>query len=251
MINDAYKTVLEKYPEHYKRGDTFNDGDLGGCSVHGDPLTENVKTWKYLKEKYDLKSAVDIGCGFGHHTATLRDYVGIPEVLGIEGSSKVVECACIPEVVCNDYTKSAYELPKIFDFVWSTEFLEHVDSRYVNNFMTTIKSCKYALVTHGLPGQAGHHHVNCQPAEYWIDVFKSYGFEFDQEETEKCREMAKNDVEEFLSWYRDPNGEASGYSAKENLELPFDANPYRDTSINFMQWAWLYKSGLFFRNTSV
>ena len=247
MINDVKTNVLETYPENLFDV-SFNDGDLGGCNVHGDPLTENVKTWKYLKEKYDIKSAVDIGCGFGFHTATLRDYVGIPEVVGVEGSSKVVECACIPEVVCNDYSKSSYELPKIFDFAWSTEFLEHVDASHLDNFMKTFKSCKYALVTHGTPGQAGHHHVNCQHGDYWIDVFKSYGFEFDEEETNKCREMAKTDVEEFLSWYCNPTDEASGYAAKEHRER--SVTDYC-SGVNFMQWAWLNKSGLFFRNIMI
>ena len=41
--------------------------------------------------------------------------------------------------------------------------------------------CKYVVVTAAPPGQPGHHHVNCRPTEYWIDVFKKYGFEFLEE----------------------------------------------------------------------
>jgi len=31
-------------------------------------------------------------------------------------------------------------------------------------------------MTHAVPGQAGHHHVNCQPAEYWVEKLATRGF---------------------------------------------------------------------------
>jgi hypothetical protein len=33
-----------------------------------------------------------------------------------------------------------------------------------------------AVITHGEPGQAGHHHVNCQDDAYWIEKFAEGGF---------------------------------------------------------------------------
>lgn len=33
-------------------------------------------------------------------------------------------------------------------------------------------------MTHALPGQPGHHHVNCKNADYWIKIFNEYGFEY-------------------------------------------------------------------------
>jgi SAM-dependent methyltransferase len=247
MINNVIELVLQKYPKNLF-GCSFNDGDLGGCNVYGDPLTENIKAWTHLKEKYNIKTAVDIGCGFGFHTATLRDVVGISEVIGIEGSKKVVECACISEVVHNDYSVSSYDLPKIFDFAWSTEFLEHVDSRHIENIMKTLRSCKYVLITHGVPGQQGHHHVNCQPKEYWINIFKENGFEYNEEESIKCRTLAQTDVEDFLNWYCNQSNNIFGYAAKEHVK--HKVTDYCN-GMNYMAYAWLNKTGLFFKNTKI
>ncbi|MFZ4600147.1 MAG: hypothetical protein ACOYNN_16020, partial [Terrimicrobiaceae bacterium] len=51
-----------------------------------------------------------------------------------------------------------------------------VDEEYMPNFIETFKSCKYVIMTHALPGQPGHHHVNCQHAGYWLNVMEKNGF---------------------------------------------------------------------------
>ena len=33
-------------------------------------------------------------------------------------------------------------------------------------------------MTHAVPGQGGHHHVNCQPSEYWIERIEALGYSF-------------------------------------------------------------------------
>ena len=49
----------EAYPDNLK-GDSFNDGDLGGCNVFGDPATHYPTMWKYLVGKFDIKSVIDM-----------------------------------------------------------------------------------------------------------------------------------------------------------------------------------------------
>ena len=61
---------------------------------------------------------------------------------------------------------------------WCCEFVEHVEEKYVHNFMKTFNECSLVAMTHGVPGQPGHHHVNCQTPEYWIKHFKEYGFNY-------------------------------------------------------------------------
>ena len=46
--------------------------------------------------------------------------------------------------------------------------------------METFKLCKFVVVTHAYPGQGGHHHVNEQEKEYWVQLFKKYGFKHSQ-----------------------------------------------------------------------
>jgi hypothetical protein len=39
------------------------------------------------------------------------------------------------------------------------------------------------------PGQGGHHHVNCQPPEYWIGVLAGAGFRHDPELTRQAKAL--------------------------------------------------------------
>ncbi len=46
------------------------------------------------------------------------------------------------------------------------------------------------MMTFAEPGQTGWHHVNCQPAEYWIEKVTPLGFRFDEELTKSARQVA-------------------------------------------------------------
>ena len=35
---------------------------------------------------------------------------------------------------------------------------------------------RVVAITHAVPGQEGHNHVNCQPVEYWMDKMWQRGF---------------------------------------------------------------------------
>ena len=62
----------------------------------------------------------------------------------------------------------------------------------MDNYMKTFKDshAKYLIVTHAVPGQGGHHHVNCQDEDYWFDAFGKYGFTHDKELTQHFREAS-------------------------------------------------------------
>ena len=55
------------------------------------------------------------------------------------------------------------------------------------NFIETFKKAKYVIFTHAVPGQAGHHHVNCQNTDYWVGVMNAHGFDILVEETKAVR----------------------------------------------------------------
>jgi hypothetical protein len=55
--------------------------------------------------------------------------------------------------------------------------------------MPAFQSAKFVICTHALPGKKGYHHVNCQTADYWKDVFDQYGFSYDTRGTEMVRQM--------------------------------------------------------------
>ena len=81
-------------------------------------------------------------------------------------------------------------VPVFFDLAWSVEFLEHVEEQYIPNYMPIFQACKYAIVTHAVPGQDGHHHVNCQEKDYWVDKFREYDMIYQDELTVMARDSS-------------------------------------------------------------
>ena len=241
-----YKDLVnwQKYPECiFANPVSFNDGPLGGCNIYGDPGLELPKTWKWMVDTFGIKNVIDVGCGFGFHSKYFKDDLGL-EVLGVDGSEKIIDITIIPgNAHCHDYSTGPYVPDKIYDLCWSVEFVEHVDAQYTQNFIETYKKARYLVMTHGTPGQGGHHHVNCQPAEYWIKLLGQNGFELQHELTNKCRAMATEDAEDYLAWrgdrsddkpYRGPAACASNHLGP-------------DVFIEFF----FTKNGLVFKNTQV
>lgn len=187
-------------------GKEIRDGHLGGCSVGGDPATYTPIMWKYLLEKYNIKSTLDIGCGVGHASKFFESY-GC-EILAVDGSIETKELSVVP----NHHLIHDYECGNVFesydieflgktgsdiriDLAWSCEFVEHVWEKYSQNFIDDFKLCNYVAMTHAPPGQGGYHHVNCQPSEYWIDVMDKNGFTYLEDVTNELREKCVEDFD--------------------------------------------------------
>lgn len=160
---------------------------LGGWIENGDPYTYLPDVWGYLCIKYNVRSVLDVGCGIGNNLQWFRDYRKA-RTLGIEGDLEAINNSKLKDIIiCHDYTQSEMRLKGFYDLGICTEFAEHVHQKFEHNWLTTLKSCAYVLFSHGLPGQDGYHHVNCQESQYWIDRFRYYNFSADQQETEILR----------------------------------------------------------------
>jgi len=130
----------------------------------------------YMIQNYDIKTVVDIGCGPGGMVEMFKNK-GL-EVIGLDGDYTVSRPDSIKEnVVIHDFAVGPYKLDKVYDLAWTVEFVEHVEEKYMQNFIDVFKQCRYVIMTHALPGQPGHHHVNCQHAGYWLNVMEKNGFE--------------------------------------------------------------------------
>lgn len=172
----------------------MSDPHLGGCWPEGDPYTIMPDVWERLIAEYDIKSVLDIGCGTGHSLKWFHEH-GM-EAQGLEGDVMAIEKqVSVPGLITpHDFTKGAYDPAREFDLGWCAEFVEHVDARFAPNFLDTFRHCKLIVLTHAVPGQAGFHHVNCQPDGYWIRLMDQWGFDHIQKETTKLRASATTPV---------------------------------------------------------
>jgi len=140
---------------------------------------------EYLIDQYKIESVLDIGCGPGGmvHLAHKKGLVAF----GIDGDPNI-SGYCILK---HDFTTGKLNLNRPFDLIWSVEFLEHVEEKYLPNFMPLFQLGKYCVVTHALPGDTGgHHHVNLQESNYWVEKFNEYGLIFDAKETKRMKQKS-------------------------------------------------------------
>ncbi len=141
---------------------------LGGYLRGGDPFAICPELWDWAINKFQVQSLLDVGCGEGQCVRYFMDR-GIRAV-GVDGSTLAYRESVFPNDyrILHDYCDAAYKPNVEYDLVWCCEFVEHVEEAYFNNYLQSFKAGKVLLMTHAQPGQPGYHHVNCQPAEYWI-----------------------------------------------------------------------------------
>lgn len=168
------------------------DGHLGGYIEGGDPATQFPQLWEWLVKIRGVSSVLDVGCGDG---AAMRafDQLGA-EVLGVDGIPQPD-----PRIFLHDFTTGPWNEPTEVlialaarkpDLVWSCEFVEHVEERYLNNVLDALTLGPTVLLTHANPGQPGYHHVNCRSDDYWIGAMATRGYEFDHALTRDTRAIA-------------------------------------------------------------
>ncbi len=155
---------------------------LGGASIEQpDGNTFLPEIWEPLVAKYGIKSVIDVGCGAAWNTAWFheRGFYAI----GVEGWPEAIAKTRMPmqRMIVHDYTtgslKTLTEDGGLFDLAWSSEFVEHVEEKFLPNYMATFQCARLVCMTYATPGQTGYHHVNEQDFPYWQVKMKEYGFE--------------------------------------------------------------------------
>ena len=132
-------------------------------------------------------SCLDVGCGPGGMVDLLNDK-GL-RCFGIDGDF-LLERQHPERFLLHDFTTGRADLHQDYDWAYSCEFLEHVEERYLEHVMPAFQRCRFVTVTHATPGMKGHHHVNLQEDQYWIDIFSQWGFRHEPEETQRIRDIS-------------------------------------------------------------
>ena len=193
--------------------DTLHLGNDPEGIFNPDPHTFMPDIWGWICVNFDIKSVLDIGCGMGTNLAWFDEY-GF-EVLGVEGHPKAVAASRVPgKIVQHDFSKGPWSPEREFDLCICTEFAEHVEAKFEENWMVSVDKCKYLLLAAAPPGQGGYHHVNEQPDEYWIRRFQSRGFIWDSDITNRLRSTC---ARKPAKWGRNT---LMFFYAKDNLQQP-------------------------------
>lgn len=161
---------------------------LGGYRISGDIATTFPDLWIWLVNDHKVESVIDVGCGDGVAVRFFETLLP-GSVFGVDGVKQPAD-----NILQHDFTKGHFSCVNAkytqVDLCWSVEFVEHVEEKFIPNFLETFRCAKTVLMTHAMPGQAGHHHVNLRTPAYWIGVMAAIGYRLDEELTKKTRDLA-------------------------------------------------------------
>jgi SAM-dependent methyltransferase len=176
-------------------GFTFaeEDPDLGGNTVEGDPFTYAPRVWDYLIDRFVIRSMLDLGSGLGHSSEYFFRR-GV-RVIAVEGLSSNIQGSIYPAIQV-DIRKEKINCK--VDLVHCQELVEHIEEEFLKNLLRSLTTGKIILLTNALPEQGGHHHVNEQPTQYWIDQLALYDCHVLVEDTNRIRRIAETDGAQYL-----------------------------------------------------
>lgn len=129
-----------------------------------------------LIDRYRPRSIMDLGCNVGWWLRWFAHH-GIHDVVGIDGNNMINELKIPADKFLPHDLTNRLILDRRFDLVLCLEVAEHLEERYADALVDTcINHSDTIFWSAADPGQGGYHHVNEQPAEYWIEKFDKKGY---------------------------------------------------------------------------
>ncbi len=165
-----------------------NTAHLGRNIKEGDPCTFCPHVWDYVIQRFCVSSVMDLGSGVGNAADWFFKH-GV-RTIAVEGLAANIPLSFYP-AVCHDLTKGP--VVTSVDLVHCQEVVEHIDERYLGSLLSSLACGRVILMTHVLPGQGGHHHVNEKAADYWIKHIEERGYSLMVEDTNRVRRLAKQE----------------------------------------------------------
>ncbi len=161
---------------------------LGGNIKEGDPYTYCPKVWDYVIDRFCIESVLDLGSGIGN-AANYFFRKGLKTV-AVEGLAENAKAALYP-TICHDLSKGP--VVTSVDLVHCQEVVEHISEEYLDNLLASLACGRVILMTHAVPGQDGHHHVNLKPMDYWVQHITARGYNVLHEDTIRVRAIAQSE----------------------------------------------------------
>ncbi|MEI6558615.1 MAG: methyltransferase domain-containing protein [Rhodospirillaceae bacterium] len=167
---------------------------LGGNIIEGDPFTFCPLVWRYLIDRFAVRSVLDLGSGLGFAARWFFNQ-GVA-TCAVDGLRENVRNAVYPTVLCDLTTDSVHTS---VDLVHCQEVVEHIEEKYIDNLMKSLMCGRFAVITHALPDQGGYHHVNEKPIEYWVHQFTSRGYGVLIEDSNRIRRIAAQEGARYMA----------------------------------------------------
>ena len=141
---------------------------------------------KAIKDVFEPKSVIDVGCGIGEYVHYLNNNMNI-DAWGIEGSKECLPYLTSEKIVIQDMRLRQYVRLRS-DLAVCFEVLEHIEAEYSDIFVENLTNLSdRILVSAAPPGAGGHHHVNCQEQWYWHKKFFEFDYRHDEALTVRIR----------------------------------------------------------------
>ena len=177
-----------------------------------------------LYEHYKPQTVIDIGCGQGAWLAAAES-LGSKMLKGMDGQWVKKEALLSQHI---DFTAVNFDaaIPKLnekYDLCISLEVAEHISEVNANKFINLLcEASDTVLFSAAIKYQGGMNHINEQWQSYWVDLFKSNGYE--------CLDLFRATLWNNMSveyWYRQntflfvgPNNSVLNVEALRALEKP-------------------------------
>lgn len=130
----------------------------------------------------DVESVLELGCGGGWFTEEfLRRGLDVQAVEGSrEGYERALKRGVPPERLTRHDLRQPLDMGRTFDIAVCTEVAEHIECPFSSQLIANVtRHAKLAWFSFEEPATnaAHYHHCNEQPARFWEQLFRYYGFE--------------------------------------------------------------------------
>jgi SAM-dependent methyltransferase len=136
----------------------------------------DVPPFRYVAERFQPRSVLDVGCGLGASLLLFRA-LGAERILGVDGFPS---CYSLleQEAYREQDLNGPLELGETFDLVTCIEVAAHLVPGSEQVFLSSIaRHAKEAILFSAAEeGQPGEGHINCRPIADWLERWRALGW---------------------------------------------------------------------------
>lgn len=175
----------KKYPDSPTRCNFAN------IALEELPFAKNLAS--FIKQEYPDKIIIDAGCGPGIYVDEMRN-IGL-KATGLDIDDRLPQKEYL-------FKEDIFNTKRKADIIICLEVAEHINSEFNEQIVDSISNMLnpggVLIWTAAQPGQGGDGHINCQPKEFWKNLF-SKKLTLDENKTEEVLSFIKNGV--YMGWF--------------------------------------------------